>query len=315
MGDNTKIEYLDSTWSPLKGCCTWRNGHRTKGCVHCWAERQAARFAKPGEVFHGLTENGSWNGQVKLYPHELIKPVWWTRPRRIGVSFMGDMFCPNARWEDQAAAFGAMLMSPQHQFLLLTKDPQGMTNFIDLLDRPSLRTALDEMLIDPELLPAQLCVVMANRKTAEPRFDYRKLEDTTFPPKNVWFGASIEDQGMANRRLSQLKAVPAYRRWISIEPLLRPVSLKAADPSQWLHYVVVGGESGQGYRPMDPDWARALRTECRSYGIPFYLKQMAGKRPIPEDLMVRMLPPELHNITTPNTKAQNHGRNKGEGRA
>lgn len=316
MGDKTKIEYLDATWSPIKGCALWTSWHQSPGCKNCWARRQAARFSKPGEIFEGLTIEGKWTGLTKLYPHELTKPIRWKRPRRIGVSFMGDMFNAGTDWRDQAAVFGAILMSPQHQFLLLTKRPAGIMHFVDCLNHSSIKKWLDEQLIDTELLPAQLCVEIARRKTAEPCFDYRKLEDTTFPPKNVWAGTSVENQGMANKRIPLLRCVQAHHRWLSIEPIIHRVSIEeAVGDVAWsfLDFVVVGGESGPGYRPMDLGWARDIRDECNYYGVPFFFKQTAGKGLIPEDLQIRELPDGL-NITTPKSKEQNNGEHQESGR-
>ena len=311
MGDRTGIEYLDATWNPLKGC-----SRESSGCVNCWAERMAARFYRKGESFYGLTKNGKWTGDVKLYPHELIKPVRWKRPRRIGVCFMGDLFHGNANWIDQAAVFGSMLMSPQHQFLVLTKHPKNYSNFIDLLGRPSFRKLLlsDYPQIDPSLLPAQICVQIARIKTAEHRFDYNKIVDTTFPPKNVWFGTSVENQEVANVRVKDWLEAPAFHKWLSIEPLLGAINIDEAMYGSveseryascafgfvdgfgceiFVEWVVVGGESGPGYRPMDLAWARSLRDECAGAGVPFFFKQTAGKGIIPKDLFVQQLPDGL----------------------
>jgi len=315
VGEKTNIEYLDSTWNPMKGCASGASSHQSVGCKNCWARRVASRFFRPGEAFHGLTVDSQWTGDIKLYPHELIKPVRWKRPRRVGVNFMGDMFCENADWRDQAAVFGAMLMSPQHQFLVLTKNPVGIAHFVDHLSSPLIAGWLEEQAIDTELLPAELCVEIARRKTAEKRFDYRKLVNKTLFPKNVWVGTSVENQPMADKRIKDLLSVQACHRWISVEPLLGAVNIDHAmygdaDGSgrgmsvfgctdgfgceAFIDFVVVGGESGPGYRPMDLAWARALRDECGQAGVAFFFKQTAGKGPIPEDMQVQQLPDELN---------------------
>lgn len=253
----------------------------------------AARFAKPGEVFEGLTEDGRWTGETKLYPHELPKPAHWRDPQRIGVAFMGDMFNVEADWRDQAAVFGAMMVAPKHQFLLLTKRPSRIQKFMNSLCHPSLKAWCDDQLIDPDLSPGQLCVEIARRKTANGVFNHKALEDITFPPKNVWAGTSVENQSMADRRLESLAAVPGFdgRRWMSIEPMLEPITVKKWLP--FFDFVVLGGESGAGHRPMNLDWARSIRDECLEAEIPFFFKQTAGKGDIPDDLMVRQLPLHL----------------------
>ena len=103
-------------------------------------------------------------------------------------------------------------------------------------------------------------------------------------PDHIWLGVSIEDQRTADERLPLLLDTPAAVRWVSAEPLLGPVCLAGMD------WVVVGGESGPGARPMDPRWARGIRDQCAAAGTPFFLKQMAGKAPIPVDLMIREWP-------------------------
>jgi protein gp37 len=253
----------------------------------------ASRFAGNGEVFEGLTVGKRWTGLTKLYPHELIKPIWWTKPARIGVSFMGDMFNDGADWRDQAAVFGAMLMAPQHKFFLLTKQPARIQQFADCLSHPSLKSWCDDQLIDPDLLPAQLCVEIAKRKTAEPAFDHRKLTSLAFPPENVWTGTSVENQRTADYRINHLRQLRGFngRLWLSVEPMLERIILKEWLP--FLDFVVVGGESGPGHRPMRLSWARRLRYECAEAEVPFFFKQTAGKKEIPDDLMIRQFPAEL----------------------
>lgn len=256
----------------------------------------AARFSRQGEVFEGLTKGGRWTGEVQFYPHELTKPVSWTRSRRIGVCFMGDLFHENANWKHQAAVFGAMIMAQQHKFLVLTKRPLGIHRFVGKFQNNSFRQELfEEMLIHPRMSSSHLCVEMAKRLTAESRFDHWKIGDKTFAPKNVWFGVSVENQKNADKRIQILaEAEGVQRTWVSVEPMIAPITLKSL--LRYINFVVVGGESGPGYRPMELDWARRLRDECAEAQVPFFFKQTAGKNPIPDDLMVQQLPSEL-NIT------------------
>ena len=118
-----------------------------------------------------------------------------------------------------------------------------------------------------------------------------------WPLPNVWLGISAEDQTRADERIPDLLATPAAVRWVSAEPLLGPIDFDAilfdhARALPRLDWIVVGGESAQnkGARPMDPDWARSIRDQCAAAGVPFFMKQMANKAPIPEDLMVRQWP-------------------------
>lgn len=107
-------------------------------------------------------------------------------------------------------------------------------------------------------------------------------------PARIWIGTSVENQATADERIPHLLKVPAKIRFLSVEPLLGPVDLtKYLAP---LAQVIVGGESGPGARPMHPDWARSIRDQCKTAGVPFFMKQMSRKGPIPDDLMIREFP-------------------------
>ena len=105
--------------------------------------------------------------------------------------------------------------------------------------------------------------------------------------ENLLVGTSVENQDYVER-VDHLLRIKDARKFLSIEPLLGPVVL--GEKVYELDWVIVGGESGPKARAMDPDWARALRDECAEAGTPFFLKQMAKKAEIPEDLMIREWP-------------------------
>ena len=110
-------------------------------------------------------------------------------------------------------------------------------------------------------------------------------------PSNVWLGTTAENQAEADRRTAHLARIPARVRFLSCEPLLEGIKPNL----DGIHWVICGGESGPGARPMHPDWARSLRDQCAMEGVPFFMKQMAGVRKsampsIPDDLMVREFP-------------------------
>jgi protein gp37 len=92
------------------------------------------------------------------------------------------------------------------------------------------------------------------------------------PPSNVWLGVSVENARYA-WRIEHLRQVPAAVRFLSIEPLLGPIGKLNLDG---IHWVIVGGESGHGARPMDPDWVREIRDQCRAARVPFFFKQWGG---------------------------------------
>ena len=109
-----------------------------------------------------------------------------------------------------------------------------------------------------------------------------KIRTLSLPvPAHIWLGVSAEDQRMADSRISCLLDVPASVHWVSAEPLLGPVDL--GEYLEGLDWVVVGGESGPGRRPMDYAWARSLRDQCRDAGVAFFYKQGNALRPGQDD--------------------------------
>lgn len=92
-------------------------------------------------------------------------------------------------------------------------------------------------------------------------------------PENVWMGVSVENQDYACGRIYHLCEVPAAVRFLSVEPLLGPISNLPLDGIDW---VIAGGESGPGCRPMDADWVREIRDHCLDQKVPFFFKQWGG---------------------------------------
>jgi protein gp37 len=102
----------------------------------------------------------------------------------------------------------------------------------------------------------------------------RRLASQLEWPPNIWMGVSVENQVFAFRA-QRLAEVPAVVRFLSVEPLLGPVTLDLTG----IHWVIVGGESGPGARPMHPDWARSVRDQCAAAGVAFFFKQWGGRTP------------------------------------
>ena len=102
-------------------------------------------------------------------------------------------------------------------------------------------------------------------------------------PRNVWLGATVENQRWAEKRVPELLAHPAVTHFLSCEPLLGCVDLHAWVPASGrtraIGWVIAGGESGHRARPMNPDWARSLRDQCQKHGVPFHFKQWGESRP------------------------------------
>ena len=145
-----------------------------------------------------------------------------------------------------------------------------------------------------------------------------KMEDKF--PENLWIGVSVENQKAADERIPYLLRIPAAVRFLSVEPMIGPVDLRNVDDDGMgyqdalkgltfcagkdepalghkIDWVICGGESGAGNRPMDPAWARDLRDQCKETGTAFFCKQMGGERDkkegfydLPEDLRIRIFP-------------------------
>ena len=111
-----------------------------------------------------------------------------------------------------------------------------------------------------------------------------------FPP-NVWLGTTCEDQAAYDRRWPILAQFNLRVRFISYEPAIGPLTIiHHKEKPDW---IICGGESGKGFRDMPPIWAEDIMEECDEHFIPFFMKQMAGLKPIPEDLMIRQFPRSL----------------------
>lgn len=117
------------------------------------------------------------------------------------------------------------------------------------------------------------------------------LDWRAFPPKNVWYGTSVEDQARADERIPELLKVNAWLRFLSCEPLIALVKLPTlAQPwKDWrrcggpgIHWVIGGGESGQAARPCWPEWAYSLRDQCQDMGMAFFWKQWGQYEPYEE---------------------------------
>ena len=120
MVAQTKIEWTESTWNPVRGCT-----RVSEGCRFCYAERIASRFARKGMAYEGLakmTKAGPrWTNRIQRVPHLLEEPLKWKRPRLIFVNSMSDLFHENVPLEYIQEVFTVMKQADWHQFQVLTK--------------------------------------------------------------------------------------------------------------------------------------------------------------------------------------------------
>ena len=322
----SKIEWTERTWNPIVGCSVI-----SPGCTNCYAMRQAGRIQKMNPTggsgtayvnhYDGTTAETSrgkhvWTGKVALAPDSILHaPLRRLEPTTYFVNSMGDLFHESVPddWIDKV--FAIMALSPQHTFQVLTKRSKCMWEYMtkpvqgpwagrahvamdngDVVDMTDARWRLHSTICNilPKV-PARQVNLAA--KMQEPHGDGFAPR---WPLPNVWLGVSAEDQKWADERIPDLLGTPAGLKFISAEPLLGPIYFynyfhTPLEFSRAIDWIIVGGESGHGARPMDPDWARSIRDQCDLAGVPFFMKQMGGPvksrmPPIPDDLMIRQMP-------------------------
>ena len=116
--------------------------------------------------------------------------------------------------------------------------------------------------------------VLTKRSSRMSKYLQRRYPDDPCP-SHIWCGVSVED-AQAKSRIKHLQDAPAATRFLSIEPLIGPVGTLDLEGIDW---VIVGGESGPGFRPMKPEWVREVRDQCVEQGVAFFFKQWGGFRP------------------------------------
>ena len=242
MGENTKIEWADHTFNPWVGCTKV-----SPACDHCYAEGWAKRAGR--DVW------GSGKPRQRTSVANWRQPIKWnaeaartgTRPRVFCAS-LADVFDNEVPAQWRADLLQLIRDTPHLDWLLLTK---RIGNAARMLDEAA------------ELMDSGMGV----------------WAPSVFP--HVWIGATVVNQEEAERDIPKLLRVPAAKRFLSLEPLLSSVIVFSLDgpldvpegfksPIDW---VIVGGESGPGARPMLPDWVRSFREQCASADVPFFFKR------------------------------------------
>jgi len=265
------------------------------------------------DKFHGFAERTKagphWTGRVELIPEKLTEPLHWRKPRRVFVNSMSDLFHEALPDEAIDEVFAVMALCPQHTFQVLTKRAKRMREWFAAKtennppDRPrrydfrgAVVSAFAKMqLVKLGFIPDKEWIPEANDWVD--RFPWLDLSGPCmlWPLPNVHLGVSVESQKYADERIPELLATPAAVRWVSAEPLLSELdfgSIRAYEGKYFrlfdslreietpdigvrpaLNWVVVGGESGPGARPMHPDWVRSIRDQCQAADVPFFFKQ------------------------------------------
>ena len=279
MAEHSTIEWTDATWSPWEGCTKV-----SPACDHCYAEGMN-RWLRKGE---------NWGPGA---PRRIYSEDHWAKPMK---------------WQRDAPKFHTLHGRNRRVFPSVC-DP--FDNEAPGLQRERLWATIRAT---PALTWLLLTKRIGNAKSMLPA-------DWGDGYPNVWLGATVVTQEEADRDVPKLLAVPARVRFLSIEPMLGPVDLGRfllrccghlvpgndhgvygteppqccgqPEPSFDLDWVIAGGESGPGARPMPEEWPRSLAAQCKAAGVPFLMKQMGGVRDkrgaledLPEDLRVREFP-------------------------
>lgn len=254
MSKKTKIEWTQATWNPMSGCTKISDG-----CKNCYAEKMANRLKAMGTKGY---ENGF---AVTLHPEKLSEPLKRKKPTMYFVCSMGDLFHEDVSDTFLFSVFFRMSECPQHTFQILTKRPERMKVFLEKW------------------------LKLPNREIL----------------KNVWLLVTVEDQEQANKRIPILLNTPAAVRGISIEPTLGKIALTAIKINDFgiikgnqyinaltgvesfygsgenphmqkykpLDWVIVGGETGAGARPLQYEWVKNIQEQCEAANVPFFFKK------------------------------------------
>ena len=173
---------------------------------------------------------------VTLFPERLEKPMHWRKPRKVFVCSMSDLFHDDVPDRFIQNVFETMRKAAGHTFQILTKRPERM-------------------------------------KESVGNYIYHRSvwKISNKPLPNVWLGVTAENQEMWERRKDALFATPAVVHFVSYEPALGPLVFSGDDLKR-LDWVICGGETGPGARPMKYLWVASLRDQCQSAGVPFFFK-------------------------------------------
>ena len=263
--------YWDKSWNPIRlksggfGCTKV-----SPGCANCWAERYSRRFFNT-PPYDDRKRDFVLNEKV------LAEPLRAHKPRVYFVCDLMDLFhkdVPKSFIDDVGRIIPKC---PQHIFIILTKRPKRMRDYFKKIK------------YDTAVNPPH--------------------EDLNMP--NIWLGVSVEDQKTADERIPILLQVPAAVRIVSIEPMLGAVNLKpyiksgseaeAMQASMYgivyesLDWVICGGETGPGARPMNHRWVKAVKKQCVDSGVPFFFKSWGEWLGFPEKAAAKhWLSSDLH---------------------
>lgn len=261
MGTTTAISWTDHTFNPWWGC-----ERVSPGCQHCYAEAFAKRT---GNAVWGKTADRRHFGDKHWN-----EPLKWNRaaqaaglPALVFCASMADVFEDRRDLdEDRARLFELIEATPWLRWQLLTKRPENVLRLVP-------RRWLDANPI------ATGCAPYVGKW-----------------PANCWIGCTVEDQQRADERVHKLLEVPAPVLFLSCEPLLGPILLDLSK----IGWVIVGGESGPGHRPMYDNHAHDLCQQVIEQNVPLFFKQWGGRTPTAGGHLIDLGdgPAEYHEFPT-----------------
>jgi protein gp37 len=218
------------------------------GCANCYAARFTATL---------LAKNPDYAGLAILDENK--------KPRFTGeLRFHGERIAEPMHWRKPSRVF--------------------VNSMSDLFHESVPNEWLDSIFAQMVNCPRHTFQILTKRPERMRAWCEELLRQGVMPLENVWLGVSVENQRLANERIPVLLDTPAAIRFLSVEPLLGAVDLRAWLPrfTYWPHldWVIAGGESGHNSRPMHPEWALSLRDQCAKFGVPFFFKQWGSWLPI-----------------------------------
>lgn len=260
MAENSRIEWTDHTFNPWVGCTKV-----SPACDHCYAERDT-----PARVLRarGVETWGANAQRVRTSRANWKLPLKWNRQAQVAAAGWADGV---KLYGSEEAALAAGQLKPRRPRVFCA----SLADVFDNQVPPAWRAELFALIAaTPHLDWLLLTKRVGNvaKMIEAPGMQKSGL------PANVWLGATVATQAEADRDIPKLLATPAAVRFLSVEPMLGPISLDCwpvygEDERPLLHWVICGGESGPGARPMHPQWARDLRDQCERAGVPFFFKQ------------------------------------------
>ena len=210
------------------------------GCRHCYAERMAKRLAAMARAADARGQNP---GRTANYLHVINRRGRWNGRVFLDEAAVGDPLA----WKVPRMIFVNSMSDLFHEDVPL----EFIQSVFDVMNRS----------------PQHVFQILTKRPQITARFS----KELRWTP-NVWMGTSVENATVTHR-IRDLRATRARIKFLSLEPLLGPIPRL---PLAGIDWVIVGGESGPGARPMEEAWVRQIRDRCVSRGVPFFFKQWGG---------------------------------------